>query len=84
MLQGEHITVRYGSFTVVEDLSFDLKEGQWLKKGDDMGSFLFGGSDVIMVFQKGVNVELLTTPDGEGGYEHILMGEPYAKLVVNK
>ena len=56
----------------------------WLKKGDDMGSFLFGGSDVIMVFQKGVNVELLTTPDGEGGYEHILMGEPYAKLVVNK
>ena len=30
MLQGEHITVRYGSFTVVEDLSFDLKEGQWL------------------------------------------------------
>ena len=61
-----------------------LKEGQWLKKGDDMGSFLFGGSDVIMVFQKGVNVELLTTPDGEGGYEHILMGEPYAKLVVNK
>ena len=61
-----------------------LKEGQWLKKGDDMGSFLFGGSDVIMVFQKGVNVELLTTPDGEGGYEHILMGEPYAKLVVNR
>lgn len=59
-----------------------LKEGQWLEKGEDMGYFLFGGSDVIMIFQKGVEVQLLTTPDGEGGYEHILMGEPYAKLVV--
>lgn len=57
-----------------------LHVGQQLKRGDEMGFFMFGGSDVIMIFQKGVGVELLTTPDGEGGYEHILMGQAYAKL----
>ena len=30
MLTGNHITVRYGEHTVVDDLSFHLREGQWL------------------------------------------------------
>ena len=30
MLQGDHITVRYGDHTVVDDLSFHLPEGRWL------------------------------------------------------
>lgn len=30
MLKGDHITVRYGEHTVVDDLSFTLGEGQWL------------------------------------------------------
>ncbi len=30
MLKAENITVRYGARTVVQDLSFELKEGQWL------------------------------------------------------
>ena len=30
ILRGSHITVRYGSHTVVDDLSFRLDEGQWL------------------------------------------------------
>jgi len=30
MLKGNHITVRYGDHTVVDDLSFELLEGQWL------------------------------------------------------
>ena len=30
MLTGEHVTVRYGGFTAVDDLSFRLEEGQWL------------------------------------------------------
>lgn len=57
-----------------------LHVGRHLRKGDEMGYFMVGGSDVIMIFQKGIDVELLTTPDGEGGYEHLLMGEPYANL----
>ncbi|MGX8682331.1 MAG: phosphatidylserine decarboxylase [Bacteroidales bacterium] len=57
-----------------------LKVGDWLEKGDEMGYFLFGGSDVVMIFQKGVEVSLMITSDGEGGYEHLLMGEAYARL----
>ena len=30
MLKGNHITVRYGEHTVVDDVSFTLEEGQWL------------------------------------------------------
>lgn len=30
MLKAEHVTVRYGEHTIVDDLSFHLKEGQWL------------------------------------------------------
>ena len=30
ILRGNHITVRYGSNAVVDDLSFHLEEGQWL------------------------------------------------------
>ena len=59
-----------------------LAVGDKVEKGDPMGYFLFGGSDIVMVFQAGVEVELLCPPDGAGGYLHILMGEPYANLKV--
>ena len=51
-----------------------LKVGQELKRGDDMGYFQFGGSDVIMIFQQGVEVSLLHHGD------QLLMGESYANL----
>ncbi len=51
-----------------------LSVGQQLHRGDEMGYFLFGGSDVVMIFQQGVEVEILHTGD------HVLMGEPYADL----
>lgn len=60
----------------------ELKVGQQLKRGDEMGFFMFGGSDVIMIFQRNVHVTLTTKPDGEGGYQHLLMGEAYARLGV--
>ena len=52
-----------------------VKVGASVKKGDPMGFFLFGGSDIVMIFQDGVKVNLLSE-------KHILMGEPYAKLEV--
>ena len=59
----------------------NLTVGNKVVKGDPMGYFLFGGSDIVMVFQAGVHVELLCPPDETGtGYSHILMGEPYARL----
>ena len=56
-----------------------LEVGQKVEKGDPMGYFLFGGSDIVMVFQSCVDVEFLCKAEGDG-YAHILMGEPYAGL----
>ena len=50
-----------------------VKVGTQVEKGDPMGYFLFGGSDIVMIFQDGIDLEL--TAQG-----HILMGEPYAKI----
>ena len=51
-----------------------LKVGDHIEQGQEMGYFLFGGSDIVMIFQKDVNVQLLH--DGD----HLLMGQAYAKL----
>ncbi len=50
-----------------------VKPGAAVHAGDPMGYFLFGGSDIVMIFQKGVSLRLLTN-------DHILMGEPYADI----
>ncbi len=57
-----------------------VQVGAHVEKGDPMGYFLFGGSDICMVFQEGVNVNYLATPKSDNGYEHILMGQPLADL----
>ncbi len=58
-----------------------LEVGAAVKKGDPMGYFLFGASDIVMVFQSGVDVELVCETEGSG-YAHMLMGQPYAALTV--
>lgn len=55
----------------------ELHVGQQLKRGDEMGYFQFGGSDIIMIFQKGINVSIVH--DGN----LTLMGQPYANLKRN-
>ena len=59
-----------------------LEVGSRVEKGDPMGYFLFGGSDIVMVFQSCVDVDFLCKAEGDG-YAHILMGEPYANLTKN-
>ncbi|MDR1310382.1 MAG: phosphatidylserine decarboxylase [Burkholderiaceae bacterium] len=56
-----------------------LKVGDRVKKGDKLGYFLFGGSDFVLLFQKGVDFSL-TAPASGDGYRHILMGEEYGRL----
>ena len=56
-----------------------LAVGAKVEKGDPMGYFLFGGSDIVMIFQSCVDVDFLCESEGDG-YAHILMGEPYANL----
>ena len=51
-----------------------LHVGQQLKRGDEMGFFKFGGSDIVLIFQRGVDVEIVH--DGD----LTLMGQPYARL----
>ncbi len=50
MLSGEHITVRYGSYTVVDDLSFRLREGEWLMLAGPNGA---GKSTLIEAIAQG-------------------------------
>ena len=58
-----------------------VKVGAEVKKGDPMGYFLFGGSDIVMIFQDGITACMLCPEKCGGGYEHILIGEPYMELV---
>ena len=51
MLQGNHITIRYGSRAVVDDLSFILEEGQWLMLAGPNGA---GKSTLIEAVAQGV------------------------------
>lgn len=51
MLTGEHITVRYGAKTVVDDVSFRLEEGQWLMLAGPNGA---GKSTLIRAIAQGV------------------------------
>ena len=51
----------------------ELAVGQEIHKGDLLGWFLFGGSDMVYLFQKDAHFELTTT-------EHLLMGQQMATL----
>ncbi|MBQ8202452.1 MAG: ABC transporter ATP-binding protein [Clostridia bacterium] len=51
MLKGNHITVRYGDHTVVDDVSFSLREGQWLMLAGPNGA---GKSTLIETISMGV------------------------------
>ena len=50
-----------------------VKAGSSVSKGDPMGYFLFGGSDIVMIFQENAELELFTR-------DHLLMGEAYASV----
>ncbi len=61
-------------------LEESVKVGAQVKKGDMLGCFQFGGSDFVMVFGRQVKLSLLVKQAPGGGYAHVLMGEPYARL----
>lgn len=39
-------------------LGDNIVSGAWINKGDEISKFQLGGSDIVMVFQKGANVKL--------------------------
>ena len=57
-----------------------VKPGATVHKGDEIGHFLFGGSDFVLVFQAGVRFELIP-PNADGKtWPHLLMGEKFGTL----
>jgi len=66
---------------LVSSVNFEekVKEGATFKKGDMLGTFLFGGSDFIMLFQEKAKFEI-TAPKEGSMYKHLLMGERYGVL----
>ena len=57
-----------------------VKVGNTIKKGDMLGYFLFGGSDIVMLFQSKVDFKLTVPQASDRTYKHILMGEKYGEL----
>ncbi len=63
---------------VVGSVNFEqnILPGVQVKKGDMLGSFAFGGSDFIMIFQDNINFTLDSPKKVNGdSYKHLLMGE---------
>jgi phosphatidylserine decarboxylase len=79
----------------VSSVNFEdtVKVGAEVAKGDMLGTFLFGGSDFVMLFQKEagfkltapMNKQITTQPGADHGsevgtYDHVLMGEEYGVM----
>ena len=64
----------------------DVVPGIAVKKGDPLGYFLFGGSDIVMLFQPqaGFTLTAPKNPDDPESYTHLLMGQAYGKLTPAK
>ena len=57
------------------NFSEDLHIGSEVRKGQELGYFLFGGSDLVIVFQKGVELNLTASTTG-----HILTGHKLGEI----
>jgi phosphatidylserine decarboxylase precursor len=66
----------------VSSVNFEdnVKVGTTHKKGDPLGYFLFGGSDIIMLFQEKAGFEITAPREYEEVYKHLLMGEKYGVM----
>ena len=52
-----------------------VKPGARVKKGDPLGYFLFGGSDIIMIFSRDAGFTMTAEPGN-----HLNMGREYGRL----
>lgn len=67
--------------SAVSSVSFEdaVKPGAVVEKGDMLGHFAFGGSDFVMLFQKGVDFTIVDLKE-EGANGHLLMGERFGTM----
>lgn len=61
----------------VSSVNFEnvISPGQKVRKGDPLGYFLFGGSDIVMLFSEDLDFELTTDVQ-----KHGFMGEEYGRI----
>lgn len=66
----------------VSSVIFDEKvaAGNRFKKGDELGYFLFGGSDFVILFQDKSHFKLTAKKAGDGSFKHGHMGQEYGQL----
>lgn len=62
----------------------NVKPGAKVTKGDELGYFLFGGSDCVMLFEGGSGFRLTVSKGGSGeysaGYAHVYCREEYGRF----
>ena len=77
LTEGGYAAVIPVGMCQVSSVNFEdtVAVGADVQKGDPLGFFLFGGSDIIMIFSPEVSFELTAEPGG-----HILMGTEYGRL----
>lgn len=61
-----------------------IQPGKQIQKGDEVGYFLFGGSDCVMLFEGKSGFSLTAQKGGEGsysdGYAHVFCGQEYGRF----
>ncbi|RPA82931.1 phosphatidylserine decarboxylase-related protein [Ascobolus immersus RN42] len=62
----------------VNSVVMTCQKGDYLKKGDEISYFQFGGSDIVVCYEKSINVEITAEK------KHYLMGEAVAKAHPDK
>ena len=80
---------------VVSSVNFEdnVKPGAQIAKGDMLGTFLFGGSDFVMLFQKQAGFEITAPREKQiaakpgsdhatetATFQHVLMGQEYGRM----
>jgi len=68
-----HVAVLPVGMSQISSVVFEsaVTAGAEVKKGDPLGRFLFGGSDIVMIFEKGAGFEI-TVPAAGDVHEHVL------------
>jgi len=58
----------------------DVAVGNTFIKGDMLGTFMFGGSDFIILFQEEAGFDITAPMQNDTLYNHIHMGEEYGRM----
>ena len=76
---GGYVAVIPVGMCQVASVNFEntVVPGTQVRKGDPLGWFMFGGSDIVMLFSENLHFELVAEQD-----VHIGMGEAYGRITL--